>query len=48
VHVDWNSLSLAAQTVEAVLDAEHADSTVADLEALGLRVDPIIDRQIVT
>ncbi len=48
VHVDWNSLSLAAQTVEAVLEAEHAASTVADLEALGLRVDPIIDRQIVT
>ena len=46
VQVDWDSLSLSAQTVEAALDAEHADSAVADLEALGLRVDPIVDRQI--
>jgi hypothetical protein len=43
VQVDWNSLSLSAQTVEAVLDAESA---IADLEALGLRVDPVVDRQI--
>ena len=46
MQVDWDSLSLSAQTVEAALDAEHADSAVADLEALGLRVDPIVDRQI--
>ena len=48
VHVDWDSVSLAAQTVEALLDGDHAESTVADLEALGLRVDPVVDRQIVT
>jgi hypothetical protein len=48
VHVDWGSLSLAAQTVEALLDADQVTSTVADLEARGLRIDPVVDRQIVT
>ena len=46
MQVDWNSLSLSAQTVEAALDAEDAESAIADLEALGLRVDPVVDRQI--
>lgn len=46
VQVDWNSLSLSAQTVEAALGAEDAESAIADLEALGLRVDPVVDRQI--
>ena len=35
VHVDWSSLSLAAQAVEALLDADQVTSTVADLEARG-------------
>ena len=48
IHVDWDSLSLAAQTVEALLDADYASSVTARLEALGLRVDPVIDRQIIT
>ena len=48
VYVDWDSLSLSAQTVEAFLDADHADSAKARLEALGLRVDPIVDRRIIT
>jgi hypothetical protein len=47
VHVDWDSISLAAQTVEATLDARHADSAVADLQAQGLRVDPVVDRKII-
>ena len=46
MQVDWNSLSLSAQTVEAALGAEDAESAIADLEALGLRVDPVVDRQI--
>jgi len=48
VYADWDSLSLSAQTVEAFLDADHADSAKARLEALGLRVDPIVDRRIIT
>jgi len=46
VRVDWGSLSLAAQAVEAFLDPEYAESAKAGLERLGLRVDRIIDRQI--
>jgi hypothetical protein len=47
VRVDWDSLSLAGQTVEGLLDAGYASSVTARLEALGLRVDPVIDRLII-
>lgn len=48
VLVDWRSVSLAAQTVEVSVGAEVLARTVAALEADGLRVDPVVDRQIVT
>lgn len=45
--LDWDSVSMAAQTVQGVIDADQADRTIADLERRGLRVDRIVDRQIV-
>jgi hypothetical protein len=47
VHVDWDSISLSAQTVEATIEARYADSAVADIQARGLRVDPVVDRRVV-
>ena len=46
VRVDWDSVSVTAQTVEAFLDPDHAQSAKAALQALGLRVDLVVDRQI--
>ena len=47
VDVWWETLSLAAQTVEAVVDTAEFDRVVADLQERGLRVDQVQDRQIV-
>ena len=47
VTVDWSSLSLASQTVEIAVDSAYLGRTVRSLEAEGLRVDAVVDRQIV-
>ncbi len=45
--VDLSSLSVSGQTVEAVLPVEHYDRVVSDLEQREIRVDELIDRQVV-
>ena len=47
VDVWWDTLSLSAQTVEALVDTAEFDRVVADLHSQGLRVDEVIDRQVV-
>lgn len=48
VKVDWDTLSLSAQTVEVAVRTEQLARTVAELRADGLRPDVVVDRQIVT
>ncbi len=45
--VDLAALSVSGQTVEAVLPVEHYDRVVSDLEQREIRVDELIDRQVV-
>ncbi|HEY7816210.1 MAG TPA: hypothetical protein VIC62_23390 [Nakamurella sp.] len=47
VDVWWDTLSLSAQTVEAMVDTAEYDRVVADLQSRGLRVDEVTDRQVV-
>lgn len=47
VDVRWDSLSLSGQTVEALVDTAQFDRVVADLRSHGLRVDQVVDRQVV-
>lgn len=44
--VDLGSLSVSGQTVEAVLPVEAYDRLVNDLEQKDVRVDDLIDRQV--
>jgi hypothetical protein len=46
VSVDWSSLSLAAQTVQITVDKAYLERTLRALEADGLRVDAVVDRQV--
>lgn len=45
--VDLDTISVSAQTVEAVLPVDGYDDVKHDLEQNGIRVDPVVDRQIV-
>jgi hypothetical protein len=45
--VDLGSLSVSGQTVEAVLPVQHYDRLVNDFERREIRVDDLVDRQIV-
>ena len=45
--VRWDTLSLSAQTVEALVDTDDFDRIVAELQSRGLRVDEVVDRQVV-
>ncbi len=47
VDVDWDTVSLSGQTVEAEISAEGVDATVQELEAKGLRVDAVVDTQVI-
>jgi hypothetical protein len=47
VAVDWNTLSLAAQTVDVVVDGRAVERISAALQASGLRVDPDVEMQVV-
>lgn len=43
----WDTLSLSAQTVEALVDTAEFDRVVVELKSRGLRVDEVVDRQVV-
>ena len=45
--VDLGTISVSGQTVEAVLPVDDYDDMKRRLEDEGIRVDPVIDRQIV-
>lgn len=45
--VDLSSLSVSGQTVEATLPLGRYEDLVDDLARQGIRVDPLIDRQVV-
>ena len=45
--VALDTLAVSAQTVEALVPADRYDDAVAALESLGVRVDPVIFRQVV-
>jgi RNA 3'-terminal phosphate cyclase len=45
--VDWGSVSLSAQTVEATVARERLARAADALQDQGLRVDEVVDRQIV-
>ena len=45
--VSWETMSLAAQTVDALVDNAEFDRVVADLQERGLRVDQVLERQVV-
>jgi hypothetical protein len=45
--VNLQTISVSAQTVEAVLPVERYDDVKHDLERIGIRVDELIDRLIV-
>jgi len=45
--VDLASLSVSGQTVEATLPLGRYEDLVDDLARQGIRVDPLIDRQII-
>ncbi len=45
--VEMGTISVSAQTVEAVLPVDDYDDVKHDLEENGIRVDPVVDRQIV-
>lgn len=47
VDVDWGSVSLSAQTVEGHVPFDQLDAVVEELQDGGLRVDVVIDRQVV-
>lgn len=47
VTVDWGTMSVSGQTVDALLPVHTYDALRADLEQDGVRVDPLIDRQVV-
>jgi hypothetical protein len=46
--VDLGSLSISGQTVEAVLPLREYDHLVDDLKKRQVRVDALLDRQVVT
>lgn len=45
--VELDTLSVSAQSVEAVLPVDHYDDLKHNLEHDGIRVDPVIERNIV-
>lgn len=45
--VDLDTISVSAQTVEAVLPVDQYDDMKQSLEDEGIRVDPVVERQIV-
>lgn len=47
VDVCWDTLSVSGQTVEAQVDDAEFDRVVAELRSRGLRVDQMVDRQII-
>ena len=44
--VDWSSISLAAQTVEATVPRDQLATAADELEERGLRVDEVVERQV--
>jgi DNA-directed RNA polymerase beta subunit len=42
-----DSLSVSAQTIEAMIPTEVYDDALTTLESVGVRVDPVILRQVV-
>jgi hypothetical protein len=48
ITINMESLSVSAQMVEAVLDFNQYDSLVERLKESHIRVDPLIDREIVS
>ena len=47
LEIDWSSVSLSAQTVEATVPRDQLATAAGELEDRGLRVDEVVDRQIV-
>lgn len=47
VDVCWDTLSVSGQTVEAQVDNAEFDRVVSALRSRGLRVDQMVDRQVV-
>jgi hypothetical protein len=47
IAVDWKTLSLAAQTVDVVVDGRAVPTISRALAASGLRVDPDVEVQVV-
>lgn len=47
VDVCWDTLSVSGQTVEAQVDDAEFDRVIAELRSRGLRVDQVLDRQVV-
>ena len=45
--VELDTVSVSAQTVEAVLPVDQYDDLKQSLESEGIRVDPVIDQKIV-
>ena len=45
--VDLDSISVSGQTVEALLPIDHYEELESRLNRQNIRVDPLIDRQIV-
>lgn len=44
--IDYESISVSAQTVEAAIPLENYDRLIATLAELGFRVDPVVEVQI--
>lgn len=48
VRTEWGSLTVAAQMVVVSVPTVEVDAVVTRLEARGLRVDPLVERQVIS